>query len=126
MYVLFRNALREARDIGRYSGISGGGAGRREPRANDQRDFPLEEVPGERLLGSNVQRSEDVLLTRFDAAALVPVLQGRQLLLVHVERASDILQVLGLSVSSRTCASSSSAPPKAGPWPSRSGRRACR
>jgi imidazolonepropionase-like amidohydrolase len=97
MYVLFRNALREARDIGRYSGIaSGGGGGRREPRANDQRDFPLEEVPGERLLGSNVQRSEDVLLTRFDAAALVPVLQGRQLLLVHVERASDILQVLGL------------------------------
>jgi imidazolonepropionase-like amidohydrolase len=37
-----------------------------------------------------------VLLTRFDAAALVPVLQGRQYLLVHVERASDILQVLGL------------------------------
>jgi imidazolonepropionase-like amidohydrolase len=37
-----------------------------------------------------------VLLTRFDAAALVPVLQGRQLLLVHVERASDILQVLAL------------------------------
>jgi imidazolonepropionase-like amidohydrolase len=37
-----------------------------------------------------------VLLTRFDAAALVPVLTGRQLLLVHVERASDILQVLGL------------------------------
>jgi hypothetical protein len=35
-----------------------------------------------------------VLLTRFDAAALVPVLQGRQYLLVHVERASDILQVL--------------------------------
>ena len=37
-----------------------------------------------------------MLLTRFDAAALVPVLQGRQLLLVHVERASDILQVLAL------------------------------
>ena len=34
-----------------------------------------------------------MLLTRFDAAALVPVLQGRQYLLVHVERASDILQV---------------------------------
>jgi len=42
------------------------------------------------------RRSEDVLLTRFDAAALVPVLQGRQYLLVHVERASDILQVLEL------------------------------
>ena len=38
-----------------------------------------------------------MLLTRFDAAALVPVLQGRQYLLVHVERASDILQVLDLS-----------------------------
>jgi imidazolonepropionase-like amidohydrolase len=96
MYVLFRNALREARDVGRYSGISGSGGGSREPRANDQRDLPLEEVPGERMLGSNVQRSDDVLLTRFDAAALVPVLQGRQLLLVHVERASDILQVLNL------------------------------
>jgi imidazolonepropionase-like amidohydrolase len=36
------------------------------------------------------------MLTRFDAAALVPVLQGRQSLLVHVERAIDILQVLGL------------------------------
>jgi imidazolonepropionase-like amidohydrolase len=96
MYVLFRNALREARDVGRNSGISGGSNGRREPRANDQRDFPLEEVPGDRLLGSNIQRGQDVLLTRFDAAALVPVLQGRQLLLVHVERASDILQVLGL------------------------------
>jgi imidazolonepropionase-like amidohydrolase len=48
------------------------------------------------MLGGNVNRGEDVLLTRFDAAALVPVLTGRQLLLVHVERASDILQVLGL------------------------------
>jgi imidazolonepropionase-like amidohydrolase len=96
-HVLFRNALREARDLGRFAGVSGGGAGAaREPRANDQRDFPLEEVPDNRLLGSGAQRSEDVLLTRFDAAALVPVLQGRQLLLVHVERASDILHVLGL------------------------------
>src|SRR6185369_12783520 len=42
------------------------------------------------------RRSQDVLLTRFDAAALVPVLQGRQYLFVHVERASDIVQVLGL------------------------------
>ena len=38
-----------------------------------------------------------MLLTRFDAAALVPVLQGRQYLLVHAERASDILQVLDLA-----------------------------
>ena len=39
------------------------------------------------LPGSSV--SDDVLLTRFDAAALGPVLQGRQLLLVHAERASE-------------------------------------
>ena len=46
--------------------------------------------------GIGAGRHDDVLLTRFDAAALVPVLQGRQYLLVHVERASDILQVIGL------------------------------
>jgi imidazolonepropionase-like amidohydrolase len=95
-FVLFRNSLREARDISRYSGISGGQGSDRTPRANDQRDFPLEEVPDNSLLGSNVNRPQDVLLTRFDAAALVPVLAGRQLLLVRVERASDILQVLAL------------------------------
>jgi imidazolonepropionase-like amidohydrolase len=62
-FVLFRNALREARDLrGRLDGA----------------------------------RRDDVLLTRFDAAALVPVVQGKQLLLVHVERAKDILNVLDL------------------------------
>ena len=62
-FVLFRNALREARDLrGRIDGA----------------------------------RRDDVLLTRFDAAALVPVVQGKQLLLVHVERAKDILNVLDL------------------------------
>jgi len=35
-------------------------------------------------------------LTRFDAAALVPVVQGRQMLLVRVDRASDILQAIAL------------------------------
>ena len=98
-FVLFRNALREARDVGRFSpNIGGGGGGQREARASDQRDFPLEEVPdpNEASLRGNLSRPQDVLLTRFDAAALVPVLMGRQLLLVHVERASDILQVLGL------------------------------
>ena len=67
-HVLFRNALREAREL---AGFSNPTAVRRE-------------------------RSEDVLLTRFDAAALVPVLQGKQYLVVHVERASDILDVIGL------------------------------
>jgi len=62
-FVLFHNALREARDLrGRIEG----------------------------------PRRDDVLLTRFDAAALVPVVQGKQLLLVHVERAKDILNVLEL------------------------------
>ena len=41
-------------------------------------------------------RRDDVLLTRFDARALIPVVEGRQYLLVHVERASDILAVLDL------------------------------
>jgi imidazolonepropionase-like amidohydrolase len=95
-HVLFRNALREARDLGRYSGISGGSGGARTPQASDQRDFPLEEVPDSNLLSAGANRPDDVLLTRFDAAALVPVLNGRQFLLVHVERASDILHVLGL------------------------------
>jgi len=61
-HLLFRNALREAAELARFP-------------------HPIV-VKGE--------RSDDVLLTRFDAAALVPVLQGRQYLLVHVERASDI------------------------------------
>lgn len=95
-HVLFRNALREARDLGGDTRISGGSTDRRPPIARDQREFPLEEVPDNRLLEGTRQRSDDVLLTRFDAAALVPVLQGRQLLLVHAERASDILQVLKL------------------------------
>ena len=95
-HVLFRNALREARDLGRFGSPISSGGGAREPRASDQRDFPLEEVPDNRLISAGATRPDDVLLTRFDAAALVPVLQGRQLLLVHVERASDILQVLAL------------------------------
>ena len=67
-YVLFRNALREAAEL---SGVA-------------------------RPIAVRHQRSEDVLLTRFDAAALLPVLQGKQYLFVHVERARDILNVLGL------------------------------
>lgn len=62
-FALFRNALREARDLrGRV----------------------------------DANRQDDVLLTRYDVAALVPVVQGKQLLLVHVERAKDILNVLDL------------------------------
>lgn len=41
-------------------------------------------------------RRDDVLLTRSDAAALVPVVTGKQPLYVHVERAADIRQALAL------------------------------
>jgi imidazolonepropionase-like amidohydrolase len=92
-HILFRNALREARELGRYS--TPAQAARRE--APTELEQPIVRNPNEtRIYGPDARRSEDVLLTRFDAAALVPVLQGRQYLLVHVERASDILQVLEL------------------------------
>lgn len=45
---------------------------------------------------SFADRGKDALLTRADAEALVPVVQGRMPLLAHVERASDILGVLRL------------------------------
>jgi imidazolonepropionase-like amidohydrolase len=87
-HVLLRNALREARDLRLPIGARGQGRG---PNV-----APPEDLPENPYLLPGTQRSDDVLLTRFDAAALVPVLQGRQLLLVHAERASDILQVLAL------------------------------
>jgi imidazolonepropionase-like amidohydrolase len=66
----------------------------RQPGEPEQ---PIVRNPNEsRIYGPDARRSEDVLLTRFDAAALVPVLQGRQYLFVHAERASDILAVLAL------------------------------
>ncbi|HET7708209.1 MAG TPA: amidohydrolase family protein [Sphingomicrobium sp.] len=90
-HVLFRNALREAAELGRFDALRGG---------RDDREGisdPVVRNPNEsRIYGPDARRSDDVLLTRFDAAALVPVLQGRQYLLVHVERASDILQILRL------------------------------
>ncbi|WP_116090801.1 amidohydrolase family protein [Sphingomonas crusticola] len=48
--------------------------------------------------GGDWGRSKDSLITRTDAAALVPVIDGRMPLVVHVERASDILQVLSLKL----------------------------
>jgi imidazolonepropionase-like amidohydrolase len=91
-YVLFRNALKEASELGRYApSISS----TRQPA--EEIDRPIVRNPNEsREYGPDARRSEDVLLTRFDAAALVPVLQGRQYLLIHVERARDILNVLNL------------------------------
>ena len=92
-FVLFRNALREARDLGGLANPADR-PGRKSIRRS--RIFPMRSGPIPILLSRDARRSEDVLLTRFDAAALVPVVRGRQLLLVHVERAKDILNVLDL------------------------------
>lgn len=67
---LLRNALREARDL----------AQRKPAKAGD-------DAPGQPF---------DALLTRVDAAALIPVVTGKQPLFVHVERAADIRGVLAL------------------------------
>ena len=67
---LLRNALREARDL----------AQRKPVKAGD-------DAPGQPV---------DALLTRVDAAALIPVVTGTQPLFVHVERAADIRGVLAL------------------------------
>jgi hypothetical protein len=93
-HVLFRNALREAAELSRFAvPISSAGTQIEDPI----RERPIVRDPNEsREYGSDARRSEDVLLTRFDAAALIPVLQGRQLLLVHVESARDILNVIDL------------------------------
>lgn len=89
-HALLRNALREAGQL--RLPIAGG---RAAPAPAP--DIPaLEEMPDTRMLEPDGERPGDVLLNRFDATALVPVVQGRQLLLVHVDRASDILQTLAL------------------------------
>ena len=88
-HLLFRNALREAAELGRY-------VPRASSRAAPSDDVVVRNPNESRMTGPNAQRSDDVLLTRFDAAALVPVLQGRQYLLIHVEQANDILQAIAL------------------------------
>ena len=88
-HALLRNALREARQYGEASGISGS---RRRPASVDTGD----DVPIDpRLVDSEAER-DDVLLSRFDAAALVPVVSGQQQLYVRAERAADIRSVLAL------------------------------
>jgi imidazolonepropionase-like amidohydrolase len=87
-HAVLRNALREARQYGSDSHIPGGG-GPRQVSTGD--DIPVDT----RLLDSSAER-DDVLLTRFDAAALIPVVNGQQPLYVAVERAADIRAVLAL------------------------------
>lgn len=91
-HALLRSALREAREYGGRAGIAGGTGRPAESRTGD--DLPIDP----RLAGRDqADRNSDVLLTRFDAAALVPVLEGSQPLYVHVERAADIRSALALT-----------------------------
>ncbi len=87
-HALLRNALREARQYGTESRLTVSG---RPGRIETGDDVPVDP----RLLDSDAER-HDVLLTRFDAAALVPVVTGAQALYVQVERAADIRAVLAL------------------------------
>ena len=89
-HALLRNALREARDFGRRGEIAGGRTARPALETGD--DIPVDP----RLTQGDERRDQDVLLTRFDAAALIPVVAGRQPLYVHVERAADVRAVLAL------------------------------
>ncbi len=90
-HALFRNALREAMRLGEDARIPGGSSRPGEVTTGD--DMPIDP----RLSGETSEREGDVLLTRFDAAALVPVVRGQQKLYVMVERASDIRSVLALT-----------------------------
>ncbi|MEE4337917.1 amidohydrolase family protein [Erythrobacter sp.] len=89
-HALFRNALLEAQSYGEAARIPGQSATARDVRTGD--DVPIDP----RLAGRETDRPGDVLLTRFDAAALVPVVRGEQTLYVAVERAADIRAVLAL------------------------------
>ncbi len=68
---LLRNALREARELSQRK-------------------------PGKDSGDQTAGQPGDALLTRVDAAALIPVVTGKQPLFVHVERAADIRGVLAL------------------------------
>ncbi len=87
-HAVLRNALREARQYGSDSRIPGGGSPRQTSTGDD--------IPVDTRLIDNSADRDDVLLTRFDAAALIPVVNGQQPLYVAVERASDIRSVLAL------------------------------
>lgn len=89
-HTLLRNALREAGSYGKAALIPGMSSRARETRTGD--DLPIDP----RLSGRETDRAGDVLLTRFDAAALVPVVRGEQPLYVAVDRASDIRATLAL------------------------------
>ncbi len=87
-HAVLRNALREARQYGADPRLA---ATRRTGPVTTGDDLPIDP----RLIDSPALR-EDVLLTRFDATALIPLVNGAQPLYVYVERASDIRNVLAL------------------------------
>ena len=89
-HALLRNALKEAGQYGKDARISGLPSRPAEQSEGD--DLPLDP----RLADNQTMRGDDVLLSRFDAAALIPVVNGQQPLYVMVERASDIRSVLAL------------------------------
>jgi imidazolonepropionase-like amidohydrolase len=91
-HALLRNALREARQL---AGGSAGGRDEAGRTTDDPREDPVVANPNE-TRSYEARRNQDVLLTRFDAVALVPVVQGRQRLLIHAERAADLRQVIAL------------------------------
>lgn len=84
-HALLRNALHEAGSFGEAAQLRGGGS---------SSGSNVVGVDSRRV--GTVDHSGDVLLTRFDAAALVPVVSGEQKLYVKVERAADILAMLSL------------------------------
>lgn len=88
-HALFRNALREARSYDERGSITANAPARRIDTGDD---IPIDL----RMIESEASRGEDVLLTRFDAAALIPVVNGTQPLYVEAHRAADILSVLAL------------------------------
>ena len=93
-HALFRNALREAKSFDERGALTADTPPRREETGDD---IPVDLRPIDpRLSGNAAERGSDVLLTRFDAAALIPVVNGTQPLYVEVYRASDILAVLAL------------------------------
>ena len=87
-HALLRNALREARQYGSDAKLTGGGNRTAQSTGDD--------IPVDTRLVDNGTDREDVLLTRFDAAALVPVVQGRQPLYIAVDREADIRAALAL------------------------------
>ncbi len=87
-HALLRNALLEAGSFGNAAQLTGG--------ARTRGNRPGEAIGLDSRFAPDADRSSDVLLTRFDAAALVPVVNGEQKVYIEVERASDILSILAL------------------------------